>query len=115
MNNNYNSSPNQFNIDLDVPSLEEVIRKLNNDNNAICTIIKNSNDAVKTLADEQWTANEKNVISDSFIPYLDNLQNKTEQELKEYIDFLQNVIRLHTSHEEMLQTTMEKADLGQNV
>ena len=61
-------------IKLQSSLLDDLIIKLEQDNLEIVDLIKNSNDAIRTLDDKKWKSKEKIEMDEKLIPYMNNNQ-----------------------------------------
>ena len=73
-------------IKLQSSLLDDLIIKLEQDNLEIVDLIKNSNDAIRTLDDKKWKAKEKIEMDEKLIPYMNKLDNQLLNYLKECTD-----------------------------
>lgn len=63
------------NIKLENINLENVIIALEKDNETINEIIKNTNDAIRTLDESEWKSTEKEKMDESWNPYMQKIEN----------------------------------------
>ena len=75
-------------IKLQSSLLDNLIIKLAQDNLEIVDLIKNSNDAIRTLDDKKWKSKEKIEMDEKLIPYMNKLDNQLLNYLNECTDLL---------------------------
>lgn len=82
-------------VNVDFLSLDDLIDKLKQNNQEVYNIIKNTNDAIRTLDETVWNSTEKNKLNESLEPYMKNLESKFPGYLDDCTDILSRASNLY--------------------
>ena len=97
-------------IKLQSSLLDDLIIKLEQDNLEIVDLIKNSNDAIRTLDDKKWKSKEKIEMDEKLIPYMNKLDNQLLNYLNECTDLLKLAKASYEETDKSISRSMSKID-----
>ena len=87
------------NISINKEALEELINKLEQDNQDIIDILKVSNDSIRTLDESVWESKEKKQLDSTLNPFLDSIDKNVPDYLNECTNNLRKALEAYKTND----------------
>ena len=96
------------NLNIKSIELENLIQKLEKDNENILEIVKSINEDIRKLDDTKWKSKEKVKLDSVLLPYLNLLDNNLQNYINKPLNILKNANKKHIETDEFLKNITEK-------